>query len=836
MTIGFTQSDDFNKECIFAGQNHHQKMTKHIILSIILMCSAFVGFAEDLPPNTPKKGMLKGQIIDSLTALPVEYATVAMFSHPDHKLIDGAITDVTGFFRIPKIELGTYSLEITFIGYEKKILYGIELTQATPSIDLGDIFVQMTAQGLAEVEIKGGTPAIEYQIDKKVIHVDKQLTAASGTAIDILESVPSVSIDIEGNVSLRGSSGFTVLIDGKPTILEPTDILNQIPASAIEDIEIITNPSAKYDPDGTAGIINIKMKKIRLEGFNGIFNANVGMYDRYGGDFLINYRKEKFNVFIGGDYNKRSRPGTSESERYTIHNDTIFYNNSFGSSDRQRLSWGIRGGIELNFSKKDFGVVSFRYGHRAMSGFSLLDYDEWVVPGASHNLYTSDETWERGGDFYSVNLDYTHSFAKKDHEIAFQVVYQNRDMSERSTNVLLKEDGSIQSGQMSTEDGPGIPIRFKADYTLPLTENSTFEAGYQGRIEMSQDENKVYEWDTAAKQYEFLQEYSHSTNYNRNIHALYATYSGTYNKLGYKAGLRGEYTNRFMELVGENEDFSLNRFDYFPTIHLSYQLPFENQVMASYARRIERPRGYWLEPFITVQDAYNVRQGNPSLLPEYIDSYELGYQKRLGDNFLSLETYYRVTHNKVERVQSVYKENIMLNTVENVGTDYALGIEAMLSVDVAKWWHIDLMGDLFNYKVAGVLYDEPFERTSLNWSSRLNNTFLIGPHTRIQFNSSYRSPSVSAQGTREGFWMANAAIKREFLHKKLTVILQGRDIFGTAVHESVSEGPDFYNYSYARGKSPVVMLSVSFKLNNYRIKREKNANGNGGEDFGEDEF
>ncbi len=810
-------------------------MNTKLFYILLLMSLSIIGLAENPTENAAKRGSIKGHVIDALSNQPIEYATAALFSQPDNELIDGSITDVTGFFRIPKLEMGTYTLEVSFIGYRKTVMADLEINPANAALDLGNILLEMSAQGLSEVEIKGGTPAIEYQIDKKVIHVDKQLTAASGTAIDILESVPSVSVDIEGNVSLRGSSGFTVLIDGRPTILEPTDILNQIPASAIEDIEIITNPSAKYDPDGNAGIINIKMKKIRLEGFNGIFNANVGMYDRYGGDFLINYRMKKANVYLGADYNKRTRPGTSESERYTLSDDTLFYNNSIGSRDRQRLSWGVRSGVEFNFSKKDFASIGFRYGHRAMSGFSLLDYDEWMVPGGIHKLYESDEQWERGGDFYAINFDYTHKFAKKGQEIAFQVVYHNREMSESSTNMLRNPDGSIESGQMSTEDGPGSPLRIKIDYSMPLSEHSQLEAGYQSRFGTSGDDNKVYNYDTATNEYVFIPEYSHQTTYLRNIHSLYATYSGTYKKLGYKLGLRGEYTYRFMELVGESNDFTLNRFDYFPTIHLSYDLPLDNQIMASYGRRIDRPRGYYLEPFITVQDAYNVRQGNPELLPEYIDSYELGYQKRFGDNFVSLEAYYRVTHNKIERVKSVYQDNIMLNTLENVGTDYALGTELMLSLDIFKWWHADLMGNAFNYKVKGVLYEEPFERTSFNWGSRFNNTFLIGDHMRIQLNGNYVSQSVSAQGTRDGFWMANAAIKRDFLHKKITVVLQARDLFGTSKHESYSEGPDFYNYNLSRSKTPVVMLSVSFKLNNYRLKREKNGNG-GGDEFGEDEF
>jgi len=290
-------------------------------------------------------------------------------------------------------------------------------------------------------------------------------------------------------------------------------------------------------------------------------------------------------------------------------------------------------------------------------------------------------------------------------------------------------------------------------------------------------------------------------------------------------GLRGEYTYRYMELLKTGESFTLDRMDYFPTIHLSYNLPKDNMLMASYARRIDRPRGWYLEPFITVQDAYNLRQGNPELLPEYIDSYELNYQKRFKKDFISFEAYYRVTRNKIERVSSVYEENILLHTYENVGEDYSLGGEMMIGVDIFKWWHADIMGNLYYYQVKGILYDEPFDNTSLNWGSRLYNTFKVAEFTNIQLTGNYISPSVSAQGKRYGYYVVNAAVKQELFKRKLSLTLQARDLFGTAVFESINEGPDFSNYFYARRHAPLVSFSISYKINNYKIKRNPTSEG-----------
>jgi outer membrane cobalamin receptor len=791
------------------------------ILLVIFVFHTFLLLAD----NPDNKGVIKGVIRDSITSQPVEFATVAVYKSNDQTLIDGAITGAMGDFKISKLEDGNYDMEITFIGYKTKHLKNIFIS-GNNAIDLNDIFISMTAENLKEVEITAGIPSIEYQIDKKVIHVDKQITATAGTAVDILESVPSVSVDVEGNVTLRGSSGFSVFIDGKPSVLDPNDVLQQIPASAIADIEIITNPSAKYDPDGTAGIINIIMKKIKLEGFNGVVDANVGMYGTFGGDFLLNYRKNAVNIYLGADYNKRANPGISEYERITI--DTIAKDTTItaaeGDFESIRISWQLRGGIEIDAGKNDYFNIGFRYGHRERTGTTTRNYDEWIEPGGIHNPYISNENEERGGNFYSATIDYMHSFSKQGHNLSAQFIYDNRESNEMSLNWLYT-DIDTSSAQKTTEEGPAERFRIKADYTLPIGENDKFEAGYQSRISSSEDATNLYNYDIDTKEFVLIPEYSNTTQYDQNIHAVYAIYAGEITNFGYQLGLRGEYTYRYMELLSTGETYTLDRMDYFPTIHLSYNLPKDNMMMASYTRRIERPRGWYLEPFITVQDAFNLRQGNPELLPEYIDSYELNYQKRFNKDFISFEAYYRVTHNKIERVSSVYEENILLHTFENVGKDYSLGGELMIAVDFFKWWHADIMGNLYYYEVKGELYGESFDNTSLNWGSRFNNSFKVAEFTNIQLTGNYISPSVSAQGKRYGYYVVNAAVKQELFKRKLSLTLQARDLFGTAVFESINEGPDFSNYFYAKQKAPLLSLSLSYKINNYKIKKNPTSEG-----------
>ena len=780
-------------------------------------------------------GTIKGRVIDEDLEIPIEYANIVVYSLRDSTQFTGTITDMEGVFILTKVRPGNFYMEVSFMGYHTRTIDKIEIRPDKGEIDLGTVKLKQAVIQMEGIDVVDEKPALEYKIDKKIVNVEKHYTAKSGTAVDVLENVPSVTVDIEGNVQLRGSSNFTVLIDGRPTILEPNDALEQIPASSIENIEIITNPSAKYDPDGTAGIINIIMRKdSELRGISGIVNLNVGTGDKYGGDFLFNYKRKKYSLLFGANYNKRMHTGESKVESRTIFNDTTSYIESEGDRDRGRTFYGARGGIELYLGSRDDLNLGFRLGNYSMKRDSKQDYDELTVPGGEHNIYTSRDDGEHSGDFYSLNMDYFHRFAKQGHELSAQVSYSGRDGEDETVNELRDQDNTITSGQRSTEKGPSDRLRLKLDYVLPLREKDRFEAGYQSRFRDSEEVNMLYGYNPDSLTYEFQPDFSYTTKYERNIHSLYTMYAGEIDKFGYQVGLRGEYTDRYIVNVDNDSSFTIDRWDYFPTTHVSYKLPAGQQLMASYTRRIHRPRSWYLEPFLTWMDAYNVRRGNPALKPEYIDSYELGYQIFFGKNLLSAETYYRKTHNRVERVRSVYEDNITLHSIENVGTDYALGTEFMFNINLLQWWNVNLMSNIYDYEIKGTLLDEDFSRDSFNWDARINHTFMLRESTRLQIMGMYHSESVSAQGSREGFFMTNVALRQDILGKNLTATLQIRDLFKTAKHESVSEGKDFYRYSHFTHEAPIFMLNVSYNVNNYRPERERDREQENFE--GEEEF
>ncbi len=769
--------------------------------------------------NALNKHTIKGVVVDANTGKTMEYATVTLLNLSDSSMVSGATSNLQGEFEISTRLEGDYLLKFGFIGYDR-LYREINIKKDDRIIDIGRVGLSPSEKLLDEVNIVANRHGVEYKIDKKVVHVSEQFTAISGNAVDVLENVPSIQVDIEGNVSLRGNSNFTVLIDDRPTVLDANEALEQIPASMIKDIEIITNPSAKYDPEGTAGIINIITKKKKLTGLNGITHLNLGLDDKYGADVLLNYRQEKYNLFVGGDFNKRSYPGTVEERNRTYSGDTTFYLNSKGDYLRKRESYSARGGIE--WFPKD-GVtfsLSGRYGGRLSEGLSNTIFREGNDITDTEAVYSSAENMSRSGDFYSVSSEYVHQFGGRENQLDLHLMYYQREGDEENLNTLTNAAGEISNGQKSTESGPSSGIHYRANYKRPLGGVLNMEAGAQGYVRRSEEDNRVYYFQPATSTYELQTEFSHDVRYSRNIHALYGLVMGEMDKFGFQLGLRGEYTNRLVEVLDQGKDFSIDRWDYFPTIHASYQLPAKNQLMGSYSRRIDRPRGWYLEPFLTWSDAYNVRRGNPDLQPEYIDSWELGYQKSFGDNSISVEGYYRKTKNRIERIRSVYEGNVILHSFENVGTDHALGTEIMLNLVPVRAWETNITGNFYDYRVEGQLNDVVFDKRSFTWSVRWNNILNITKSTRVQLNPAYHSPEVEAQEKEEGYFVMHAAVRQTIVEEHLNATLQLRDVFSTAKRESEITGNDFYNYRLYEHKSPIVMLNLTWKINNYKNGKE----------------
>ncbi|MEO0184586.1 MAG: outer membrane beta-barrel family protein, partial [candidate division WOR-3 bacterium] len=377
----------------------------------------------------------------------------------------------------------------------------------------------------------------------------------------------------------------------------------------------------------------------------------------------------------------------------------------------------------------------------------------------------------------------------------------------------------------SIEKGPMKRILFNLDYAQPVSffgkTNGKLESGTQTMIDLSNGGQDIYQYDTISREYVYKPEFSHLADFIHNIYALYTTYRGEIKNLGYQTGIRGEYTYRFLELTGTTQNVDIKRFDIFPTLHLSYKFPPFDQIMLSYTRRVNRPRNFDLEPFEIRRDPYSIHKGNPGLLPEFVNVFELGYQRQWSSVLISLDGYYRLTNNKIEYITHTYGGDTLLSSVENIGKDYAYGIEPTIDLKIVKWLTTNLAANIYEHRIEGTIDNTSFSQKSRTWSIRNMTTFALTKITRLQISGIYNGPEIRAQGDRESFFIVNGGIKQEIVPRSLNITLQMRDIFSTGKFENTSEGTNFYVHQEHKRKSPTIIFGLNYNFNNYRAEQKK---------------
>ena len=474
--------------------------------------------------------------------------------------------------------------------------------------------------------------------------------SAGGSAVDVLENTPSVNVDIDGNVELRGSTNFTVLVDGKPTVLESDEILQQIPASSIENIEIITNPSAKYDPDGAAGIINVIMKHEKKFGLNGIVNVSVGTNDKYKGDASFSYKVGKFNLSAGFDYRDQKRYGTGSQDRRTDYSytntDTSFYMNYAGDRDRHIFGYGFKGGIDYYINDNNTLSISGKYGEREFSRTFSSFYEESTNPVSTKDYYLRSSDVGYSGSSYNLSLNYSLKFKDPNRKLDALLYYSNwdgkriddQDKYITDANAIIDTDLNPEL-RKSDLINPRSQYRYQLDYVSPVGADGMFEAGIQGRYEQKTADYQYSNFDPLTSTWVDDTDQMNKSDFYRNIQAAYGTFADKFWGFNYKLGLRMEYTDRLLDQNTTEDKYKVNRFDYFPSAYLTKELNKKQQIQMSYSRRINRPSNRNLNPFPNYMDPLNVRLGNPALEPEYVDSYELNFQNRFKKSFIAFETF-----------------------------------------------------------------------------------------------------------------------------------------------------------------------------------------------------
>ncbi len=798
---------------------------KPILILILTVFISINSYAKIPVDGAPESGKITGIVTDASDNEFIPYATIVLFNKADSVQVNGGVTDDKGFFKLDKIPEGEYYMVINYIGYQKKIINDISVKKGMSSIDLGTLKIDKAVTDIEEVEIIAEKDVIEYKIDKKVINVSKKSVAAGGTVVDALENTPSVQIDAEGNVSLRGSSNFTVLIDGKPTALKGNDALKSIPATAVENVELITNPSAKYDPDGTSGIINIIMKKDFKTGVNGIVNASIGTGLKYNGDFTINYRKEKLNYFIGASYNNMPQNPSTEIDNEIFYNDTTHILTQTADRNHLMNNYNIKAGVDFYLDDSNTLTFSGDYGYW---GFNL-DMDtqlkEYTAPVSVTDYKRTLTELSIGGNYVNSNLTFDHDFSKA-HDLVTSLTFSSwngnnfSDVNEQSTDEFYLNPFDAYHNKSDRND-LNKDFSLKLDYTKPFGEKNKLEIGIQSSYFILNSDytksDQAYNSDIWIEQPEFTNEFE----FYRLIHSAYTTFSSEFKEIQYQLGLRGEYTDRLLSLKTTDNEYSYEKFDIYPTVHLTKQLPKEQQLQAGYSKRINRPQPWNLNPFPIYSDSYTTQAGNPELLPEYTDSYELNYMKRFKIGFAALEAYYRQTNNGFERTINLSDDGIIQVGTENLNKNFAYGAELSGNFRFNKWLNIYASANIYSYNIQGEIVTETATVQSIKSDYVLNSTISFTKSTRLQLTGFYNAPTITPQGYRSEMYGMNAAISQDFFKNRLSVVIRGRDILKTMKFKFETQAENINTNFVFNMEYPVIVLNISYKINNYKKRQSE---------------
>lgn len=792
------------------------------ILSFITS-DAWAGFESPIASAS-----VSGKVVDSKSGQPVEYATIAVFLKSDGKPLGGTISDNLGVFKIDNLKPGNYFLKISFIGYQTLTIDDVNLVNNSDKA-LGNIQLVSSDKELEEVEVTAKRNLVEYKIDKKVVNLDGNVNADNGNAVDALENVPGVDVDIEGNLTLRGNSNYTVLVDGKPSSLDASEILKQTPAAMIDNIEIITNPGAKYDPDGTSGIINLVMKKQKLHGISGVLNLNVGSQDKKGTDFVLNTRRPKTNFSFGGHYDTRSfqMDGVSDRTTYNTDYDKNVFNNSFNKHSFG--GGGVRFGADFYPNDKNVFSITVDAGVFNSDEDSKNNYHNWYTYRDSGDVEVDPEyiySIEGGAedaDYINSSVNFQHNFAKTGHTFSLNAFYSFDKRQEDESLYQTKSynadytDVFQYAGNRTNSEANSSRARIKADYVLPFNDKNKFEAGYQGDFVNYTDD---YRFDNLIDgSYVSNVLYSNNILFKRYINSLYSVYSGSFNKIGFQVGFRAEYTYRNIEA---GKSYEINRPDYFPSLNFSYALPADQSLQLGYSRRINRPREWFLNPAPAYSDEYSTRIGNPDLDPEYTDAVEFNYQKNFTKAFLALETYYRHTIGSIESVSYLGDNDILVNTYMNLSNDDRFGAELSANYDPFTWFSINSSFTLERYYINAnnnsSLYSTNVSEDGGSWRTKETFTFKPFKDTRIQVNLRYRGKNKTLISDNKGNFVTGMAVRQTFFNKRLSLSLDVRDIFKTMNRESTTYSDEYYLYSKSTRKSPMWSIGLSYKINNYKTR------------------
>jgi outer membrane receptor protein involved in Fe transport len=782
-------------------------MKNKLILTVLIIITLIGNYS--LAQNT--SSTIKGKVVDKVSLKPMESATVQVFSSTDSSLVTGILTESDGSFTIPNITDGTYTIRVSYIGYGTAVAKNVQAGKDNRSINFGTIKLDVINETTQEIEVVDEAPIMTFEAGKKVYDAKKDLTAQNGSAMDVLKNVPSVEVDNDGNVSLRGSSNVKILIDGKPSALlsNGTQVLQNMPANIIDKVEVINNPSAKYEAEGVSGIINIIMKQQSQSlGYNGNIKINGGTEDKYNLSTGGSYKKGKLSLNGNYSYWNYSLPGLTNFDRYNYASVNSWYVN-------QNLNWKYKGlshygsvGMDYDIDKDNTIslVTNVFYYERNLNSTSNLDFYNQNNQLTSN--YFSNNVNPRSGLNLDGTLTYSKKFKEKGRDFTTFINYSSRN--EKDGTKYSSIVSNINSEQAKNTNYRFNFANFQADYVHPFGEKAKLEAGIKSNGRLI---NGVYSFRSLQNnQWVQVPGKDNDANYKDLISAVYGEYSGEYKDLSYKGGLRGEYTYINFDLQRETQKYDNNYFDLFPSISLSQKLGLENQFQASYSRRVNRPNLFFLNPFVDQIDQYTIRTGNPYLEPEYTNSYELGYTRSLKFATLTLSGFLRNTKNPMNFVTSVDTNGVSTMKPENIGKSNTYGLEFIAQGGLAKWWTMNGSVSYFNKNIFENNSQFNFDKTYNAWSARFTTNAAIPDLFDVQLTYFYFGEQLSAQGKIEPMQMMNIAIPKSLFNKRIVLGFRVNDLLNQQRFSAIGSGDNFSQALYQKSNSRAAFFTITYNF------------------------
>jgi outer membrane receptor protein involved in Fe transport len=797
-------------------------MKKLMILSLLFVCSCLT-FAQKAAPREYK---IEGTVSDSKN-VPVPFANVVLYNSQDSTGTKGTTTDEEGRFEI-QVDPGNYYLKISFLSYQTKTTANIRILNS--GIVLDKIILSEDSQLLNEVVITGQKSQYQLQLDKKVFNVGSDITSLGGSAADVLNNVPSVSVEMDGSVTLRGSQNVRILIDGKPSGLvglRSTDALRQLQGDIIEKVEVITNPSARYDAAGEVGIINIVLKKNKNKGLNGIFTANAGYPLYYGGSYSINYRRNKLNFFSNYGVSYRTDPGKGSTFQNYSGADTSFVFNEKSTSQRSGLSNNITLGADYYFSEKSILTASFLYENAREKNSTKISYTDYTEDNAFIQSTNRDESEKATENNFEAALSYKQKFERKDQELTVDFKWMQTTEPNNADIKQYNASGINDLNQRSGTSEDEYNYLLQADYVHPFLNNVKLEAGIKSNLRIV-NSNYFFEQQDNSLNWISFPAYVNNLVYNEKIHAAYLMSSYEIEKISLQAGIRGEYSDITTELTKSNEKNHRNYLDLFPSASLSYKLTKTNTLQVSYSRRLNRPNFRILMPYEGFGDSRILEQGNPDLNPEYTDSYEAGYFLDL-ENFNFLSTvYYRHRTGVIQRFSSVDSAGITHIKPINLSVQNAYGLELNLSYEVDKSLRFNSNFNFYKAITRGNYNQQDFTSGTYSWTNRSSLAVKLSGYD-FQTTLNYRAPRITPQGKDLATCYADFGITREVFKGKGTLAFNIRDVFNSRKRTSIVNSDGLYSRSENQFRSRQFLLTFTYRLKNDangKGDRDREENGN----------